>query len=1182
VSASPPLAPQKILRIRRDYNSWVNDETLEDYALRYTPRHFRKWSEARVAHTAFGATSFLALEAIGGAIALSYGFSNALWAILVVGLITFLTGLPISYYAAKHGLDMDLLTRGAGFGYLGSTLTSLVYASFTFIFFALEAAILGLAVQMVTGWPIWVCYLVASIGVVPLVMHGITLISRLQLWTQPLWLLLLVLPYAFVAWKEPERFVEFTSLAGKVSGSSGFDTLMFGAAATVAFSLVVQIGEQVDYLRFLPERTPANAHRWWAAVLVAGPGWILPGMLKMLGGAFLAFLVLQQQVPTDKAIDPNHMYLAGFAQVFDDPAWVLAVTVVFVIVSQVKINLTNAYAGSLAWSNFFARLTHSHPGRVVWLVFNVLIAVLLMVLGVFEALERVLGLYSNVAIAWVGALVADLVINKPMGWSPKHIEFRRAYLYDINPVGLGAMLAASVLGVVAYAGAFGPVAQAFAPFLALGTSLVVSPLLAWQTQGRWYLARTDRPAWAPGEMVRCSVCENQYESDDMAWCPAYGAAICSLCCTLESRCHDRCKSGSRSAEQVRAALARVLPARLAAHVNSRVSHYLVVVVSLVGLLAVLLGVVYEQQAGAALPGLAGPLPAQALRTPFLQAFALLALALAVGAWWMVLASESRHRAEDESNRQNQLLSREIEAHGRTHAALQAAKDLAEAANQAKTRYVAGITHELRTPLNSILGYAQILMKDERLPADPRRAVATIHRSGEHLHGLIDGLLDLARIEAGRLRLDPAPLPMREFLDDLVRMVAPQAAARGLDFALQTEGRVPAYIRADAKRLRQILINLLGNAIRFTDAGRITLRIDFSREVARLQVIDTGIGIAEQDLERIFMPFERGSAGRRSGDTGTGLGLTITHLLTQLMGGELTVHSQPGQGSTFTVRLYLSEIAAPAQRSVTHHRPVTGYLGPRRHLLVVDDHPTQRQMLAGMLLPLGFVIREAASGRECLESVADQRPDAVLLDITMDDMDGWETARRLRLQEQRDAEATGQPLAPMPVVMVSANAFENRPDKLDAAGAQAFVDKPVIESELLVALQKHLQLEWVAELTLPGWAPPPVVPAAHSPSRLLAEQAVPLLRLARLGHAQGLRLALDTLDATDPLPGASPTQRSEVALLRELVERFAFDEVVQRLRPLVQAADEADLEADHEAAPPPGPGLPGRQAAGGQP
>jgi signal transduction histidine kinase/purine-cytosine permease-like protein/DNA-binding NarL/FixJ family response regulator len=1113
-------ATQKIFRIRRDYNTWVADETLEDYALRYTPRHFRKWSEFRVANTAFGATSFLALEAIGGAIAINYGFSNALWAILIVGLITFLTGLPISYYAAKYGVDMDLLTRGAGFGYLGSTLTSLIYASFTFIFFALEAAILALALQMYFGWPLAWCYLLSSLGILPLVMYGITLISRLQTWTQPLWLFLLALPFVWVLAKNPQAYADFTGLVGRASGSSGFDWLMFGAAATVAFSLVVQIGEQVDYLRFLPEKTAANKRRWWTAVLVAGPGWIVLGMVKMLGGAFLAFLALQHQVPTSKAIEPTQMYLAGFAYVFDDAGWVLAATVLFVVVSQVKINLTNAYAGSLAWSNFFARLTHSHPGRVVWLVFNVLIAVLLMTLGVFEALERVLGLYSNVAIAWVGALVADLVINKPLGLSPKHIEFKRAHLYDINPVGLGAMLTATVVAIVAYAGVLGPTAEAFSPFIALTTSMLLSPLLAWATRGRYYLARRNLTRWAPGQNVQCSVCDNTFESEDMAHCPAYDAPICSLCCTLESRCHDRCKTNSRAAEQVSAALATVLPERLAARVNSRVAHYLVVLASLIGLLAVILGVVYDQHrvlhAGEQL----------LLQAPLLKVFALLSLVAAVGAWWIVLGSESRHMAQDESNRQNLLLTREIEAHQRTDAALQQAKDLAEAANQAKTRYVAGMTHELRTPLNSILGYAQILLKDDQVQGARRASVATIHRSGEHLHGLIDGLLDLARIEAGRLRLDPAPLPMHEFLDDLVRMVAPQAEAKGLAFKLETSGRIPQYVNADARRLRQILINLLGNAVRFTDRGSVTLRLDHRREVARFEVIDTGIGIAAQDQERIFLPFERGSAGRRTGDPGTGLGLTITHLLTQLMGGELTLKSTPGEGSTFSVRLYLREVSAPTRPRLPH-RPVTGYVGPRRTLLVVDDQPTQRQMLVGMLVPLGFQIREAASGSECLESVLAQAPDAVLLDVSMDDMDGWETARRIRHAG----------FASLPIVMVSANAFENQPEKLSDAGVQGFVDKPVIESELLAALQRHLQLEWLAELAMPAWSGSVVSDVEASlPSQLVGE----LMRLARLGHVQGLKAAVES--ALQTHAECAP----ELQRLAELVARYDLEGVLQQL------------------------------------
>jgi len=602
-----------------------------------------------------------------GAIALSYGFANALWAILVVGIITFFTGLPICYYAARYGVDMDLLTRGAGFGYLGSTITSLIYASFTFIFFALEAAILSLALQMYFDWPLAVCYLVSSIVIIPLVMRGITMISALQLWTQPIWLVLFVCPFLAVLFKSPQTFSDFTGLVGRISGSNNFDPLMFGACATVAFSLVVQIGEQVDYLRFLPEKTAANGRHWWAAVLIAGPGWIVPGMLKMLGGAFLAFLALQHEIPPEHAVEPTRMYLAGFGYVFNDPAWVLAATTLFVVVSQMKINVTNAYAGSLAWSNFFARLTHSHPGRVVWLVFNVLIAILLMTLGVFTALEKVLGLYSNIAIAWVGALVADLIINKPCGWSPKSIEFKRAHLYDINPVGLVSMLVAATVAMVAYAGLLGRWAEAFSPFIALLTALVVSPLLAWRTRGRYYLARTDIQNWKPGQVVQCSVCDNRFESEDMAHCPAYNAPICSLCCTLESRCHDVCKKDSRASEQVSVWIKALLPRSLGFRFNFRAAHYMLVATSLVLLVASVMGIVYAQE---------GLLNAHAahvfLRAPFLKVFALLSLVAAVAAWWIVLGSESRKMAQDESNRHNHLLTLEIEAHRRTDVALQSA------------------------------------------------------------------------------------------------------------------------------------------------------------------------------------------------------------------------------------------------------------------------------------------------------------------------------------------------------------------------------------------------------------------------------------------------------------------------------------------------------------------------------
>jgi len=713
-------------------------------------------------------------------------------------------------------------------------------------------------------------------------------------------------------------------------------------------------------------------------------------------------------------------------------------------------------------------------------------------------------------------------------------------------VGLGATLLAAVVAVSAHAGMLGEAFIAWSSFIALGIAMAVSPLLAWATKGRFYLARQPHTPWKPGQLVQCSVCENHFEAEDMATCPAYDAPICSLCCTLESRCHDRCKTRSRAAEQVSDGLMTVLPVYLSRRINFRVGHYLVVFLSLATLLGFVLGVVYYQE-GVLHPSL-DDIPAAAhglLDGPFIKVYALLLMAAAVCAWWVVLASESRRMAQDDSNRHNQLLQLEIDAHRRTDAALQQAKELAEAANQAKTRYVAGMTHELRTPLNSILGYAQILLKDTPAEgttnapgnAKKRSALTTIQRSGEHLMGLIDGLMDLARIEAGRLRLESAPVPLPEFLEDVARMVHPQAEAKGLGFKLETRGRVPAWVQADAKRIRQILLNLLGNAVRFTEKGHVTLLLDARREVLRFEVIDTGIGIAPQDLERIFLPFERGSAGRRSSEPGTGLGLTITHLLSELMGGELSVQSVMGQGSTFSVRLYLREIACPSEHQQGSpafraerllNRPITGYQGPRKTLLVVDDQPIQRQMLAGMLLPLGFDIREAASGSEGLESVREACPDAVLLDITMDDMDGWRTARSIR-QAGFDA---------VPIIMVSANVFENRPENLAAAQCQAFVGKPVMESELLDTLALHLKLQWLTESAqLPLIERPP-----ETFDPLPADVAWELERLARKGHVQALQHALE--DWTR----AAPEHASHWRLLRQQIDQFELDAVAAHLAP----------------------------------
>lgn len=1117
------MGRQRIDRVRRQYNQWVANQTLEDYALRFTAKRARRWSAARVANTALGAISFLALEAIGGTITLNYGFTNATAAILVVSVIIFLCGLPIAYHAARSGIDIDLLTRGAGFGYIGSTITSLIYASFTFIFFAIEAVILASALEMCFGLPRPIGYLVSALVIIPLVTHGITLISRFQLWTQPLWIVLHILPFAAIAYANRDSFSKWTQFVGDHGGADGgLDLLLFGTAAAVVFSLVAQIGEQVDFLRFLPRDSRHSRVSWWIALLSAGPGWIVIGAIKLLAGSFLAYFALAHGVSPEHAAEPVHMYLEAFRYVLSTPGFALALTGFFVIVSQLKINVTNAYAGSIAWSNFFSRLTHSHPGRVVWLVFNVLVALLLMELGIYKALEQTLALYSNVAIAWVGALVADLVVNRPLGLRPRRIEFKRAHLYDINPVGVGAMLIATIISVSAFYGLFGPVPKALAPFVALATAFIAAPLIAWATGGKYYIARNPKRAWQTLPEIKCCICEHAFEPEDMAACPAYAGPICSLCCSLDARCHDLCKPYARIDSQINSALRAVLPGAALTPVHSQVGRYLGLFTLSAGLVGLTLGLIYLQTAADPATN-----PVQ-LSEVLWKVFFALSIIIGVVVWLFVLARQSRRAAEAETRRQTTLLMQEIEAHKRTDAELQRAKEVAESANLAKSRYVVGLSHELRSPLNAISGYAQLLEHDATLAQKPRDQVRVVKRSADHLSGLIDGILDISKIEAGRLHLSRDEIRLADFLDQLVGMFRLQAAAKGIAFEFRRPAVLPVAVYTDEKRLRQILINLISNAIKFTIEGSVTFAIHYRSPVAEFEITDTGPGIQPDDLERIFAPFERGALGVAQPHTGTGLGLTISKLLAGVMGGDIRVTSTVGKGATFRVKLLLSEVTNP-KRVAPVDAPITGYAGPRRTVLITDDDPAQRDLLHELLRPLGFILLSAPDGPSCLALAQHCRPDLFLLDISMPGMDGWHVAEALRDSGHHQAR----------ILMISASALEVHGAPLAQPFHDGYMMKPIDITRLLALIGEVLRIEWLYGADAPiqrAWRPGV---GSSPPVRAIEE----LIGLGQMGYVRGIQSKLDEIAKTMPQHEAFTQE------MRALVDRFDLDQFMSTLKTL---------------------------------
>ncbi len=372
-------------------------------------------------------------------------------------------------------------------------------------------------------------------------------------------------------------------------------------------------------------------------------------------------------------------------------------------------------------------------------------------------------------------------------------------------------------------------------------------------------------------------------------------------------------------------------------------------------------------------------------------------------------------------------------------------------DRAKSQFLANMSHELRTPLNGILGYAQILKKGKTITDQQKNGLNIIHQCGEHLLNLINDVLDISKIEARKMELYPKNFHFPEFLEAIAEICRIRAEQKGIELIYETLTPIPKAVRADEKRLRQVLINLLGNAVKFTEQGYITFKVGYHQEKFRFQVEDTGIGIAKEKLEEIFLPFQQ--VGEKIRETeGTGLGLTISRQLAELMGGELKVESTLGKGSVFWLDLDLPEVEWTDVAHISENN-IIGFKGLKRKILVVDDKWANRSVLVNMLEPLGFEVLEATDGLDGLNKAHQFQPDIILLDLVMPVMDGFEATRRLRMMPELEG---------VVVIAISASVFDFDHQQSREVGCDGFLPKPVREADLLEKVRVHLGLEWVYE------------------------------------------------------------------------------------------------------------------------
>lgn len=470
--------------------------------------------------------------------------------------------------------------------------------------------------------------------------------------------------------------------------------------------------------------------------------------------------------------------------------------------------------------------------------------------------------------------------------------------------------------------------------------------------------------------------------------------------------------------------------------------------------------------------------------------------------------------------------------------MQEARMAAEKANRAKSDFLASMSHELRTPLNGILGYAQILTRDKTLTESQKTSVEVMQRSGEHLLNLINDILDLSKIEARKLEIKVGVFHLGKFLEDIAHMMSVRAEQKGITFSYTPSSAMPGNVKGDDIRLRQVLLNLLGNAIKFTKQGTVALTVDYNNasseeNMIQFKVIDSGIGIKADKLGEIFKPFHQVSDRYQQAE-GTGLGLAICKQLVTLMGGDLQVTSIPEQGSSFwfTIPLPIAEdVELPPP---TPFGTIVRLQGEPKRILIADDKWQNRMVVMNLLSPLGFEMIEATDGQEALNKAAQSHPHAIIMDLLMPGMDGFEATRQLRKSPE---------FQDIPIIASSASVFDFNQQDAIKAGCTDFLPKPVQAEKLFEKLRQHMSIEWVYEEE-----PSPSVPSKEDGRPLVpppAEFVLHLYNLTQKGRIVALRKEIAKIEdmGEQYLPFANE--------LRRLAKGFDMEFISQFLQPYLE-------------------------------